>query len=160
MSPHGLAKELGISDTKAKRYIDRYFERFSGVRKFIDELIEKAKKSGYVETILGRKRYVPELNSKNHNTRKLGERIATNSPIQGSGADIIKIAMVNVWRKLRGKKSRIVLQIHDELLVEIKEEEANEVKEIVKREMENTLSLDVPVIVDTGIGKNWLECKT
>ncbi len=160
MSPHGLAKELGISDGEAKKYIDRYFERFSGVRKFIDETIEKAKKNGYVETILGRKRYVPELNSKNYNTRKLGERIAINSPIQGSGADIIKIAMVNVWRKLRDKKSRIVLQIHDELLVEIKEEEANEVKEMVKREMENTLSLDVPIIVDAGIGKNWLECKT
>lgn len=159
MSPHGLAKELGISDGEAKKYIEKYFERFSGVKRFIEKAIEEAREKGFVQTILGRKRYVPELISQNHNMRKLGERIAINSPIQGSGADIIKIAMVNVWRKLKNKKSRIVLQIHDELLIEIKEEEKEEVKETVKEEMENTITLDIPIVVDVGIGKNWMECK-
>lgn len=159
MSSHGLSTELRIPEEEASTYIDLYFNKFRGVKKFIDNIVEFAKEKGYVETILGRRRYVPELESKNRNIQKFGERIAINSPIQGSGADIIKASMVNVYRKLKGKKSRIVLQIHDELLVEVFESEKDEVIEMVKQEMENSIKLDVPVKVEVGIGKNWLECK-
>ncbi|HQP00595.1 MAG TPA: DNA polymerase, partial [Caldisericia bacterium] len=159
MSSYGLSSELKISEEEANNYIDIYFNKFRNVKKFIDDIIEQAKKQGYVETILGRRRYVPELESKNRNIQKFGERIAINSPIQGSGADIIKVSMVNVYRKLKGKKSRIVLQIHDELLVELFEEEKDDVLDMIKREMENSIKLDVPVKVEVGIGKTWLECK-
>jgi len=159
MSSHGLSSELKISEEEATTYIDIYFNKFRNVKKFIDTIIECAKKQGYVETILGRRRYIPELESKNKNIQKFGERIAINSPIQGSGADIIKASMINVYRKLREKKSRIVLQIHDELLVEVHNDEKNEVLDIVKREMENSIKLDVPVKVEVGTGKTWLECK-
>lgn len=159
MSSHGLSSELRISEEEASTYIDIYFNKFRSVKKFIDSIIEQAKKQGYVETILGRRRYVPELESKNKNVQKFGERIAINSPIQGSGADIIKASMINVYRKLRGRKSRIVLQIHDELLVEIFNDEKNEVIDIIKKEMENSIKLDVPVKVEVGTGKTWLECK-
>jgi len=159
MSSYGLSSELKISEEEANNYIDIYFNKFRNVKKFIDDIIEQAKKQGYVETILGRRRYVPELESKNRNIQKFGERIAINSPIQGSGADIIKVSMVNVYRKLKGKKSRIVLQIHDELLVELFEEEKDNVLDMIKREMENSIKLDVPVKVEVGTGKTWLECK-
>ncbi|MGB9749683.1 MAG: DNA polymerase I [Caldisericia bacterium] len=159
MSSHGLSSELKISEEEANVYIDIYFNKFRNVKKFIDEIIEQAKKMGYVETILGRRRYVPELTSKNKNIQKFGERIAINSPIQGSGADIIKVSMINIYRKLKGKKSRIVLQIHDELLVEVFEDEKDEVIKMIKSEMENSIKLDVPVKVEVGIGKTWLECK-
>jgi len=159
MSSYGLSSELKISEEEANNYIDIYFNKFRNVKKFIDDIIEQAKKQGYVETILGRRRYVPELESKNRNIQKFGERIAINSPIQGSGADIIKVSMVNVYRKLKGKKSRIVLQIHDELLVELFEEEKDDVLDMIKREMENSIKLDVPVKVEVGTGKTWLECK-
>jgi len=159
MSSYGLSSELKISEEEANAYIDIYFNKFRNVKKFIDDIIDQAKKQGYVETILGRRRYVPELESKNRNIQKFGERIAINSPIQGSGADIIKVSMVNVYRKLKGKKSRIVLQIHDELLVEVFEEEKNDILEMIKREMENSIKLDVPVKVEVGTGKTWLECK-
>ncbi|MCX8095245.1 MAG: DNA polymerase I [Caldisericia bacterium] len=159
MSPHGLARELRISDEEAQIYIDLYFNKFRGVKKFIDSVISEAKEKGYVETILGRKRYIPELKSKNSNLIKLGERIAINTPIQGSGADIIKASMVNVWKNLKNRKSRIVLQIHDELLLEIHRDEVDEIIDMVKNEMENTIKLSVPIKVDYGIGKNWLECK-
>jgi len=120
MSSYGLSSELKISEEEANNYIDIYFNKFRNVlRNLLDDVIEQAKKQGYVETILGRRRYVPELESKNRNIQKFGERIAINSPIQGSGADIIKVSMVNVYRKTKRKKSRIVLQIHDELLVEL-----------------------------------------
>lgn len=159
MSSHGLSSELKIPVEEATIYIDIYFNKFRNVKKFIDTIIECAKRQGYVETILGRRRYVPELESKNKNIQKFGERIAINSPIQGSGADIIKASMINVYRKLREKKSRIVLQIHDELLIEVHNDEKNEVLDIVKKEMENSIKLDVPVKVEIGTGKTWLECK-
>lgn len=159
MSSHGLSSELKISEEEASSYIEIYFNKFKGVKKFIDNVVQQAKVNGYVETILGRRRYIPELESKNKNIQKFGERIAINSPIQGSGADIIKVSMINVFRKLRGKKSRIVLQIHDELLVEVFNDEKDEVIDIIKKEMENSIKLDVPVKVEVGTGKTWLECK-
>lgn len=159
MSSHGLSSELKISEEEASLYIDIYFNKFKGVKKFIDNIVEHARINGYVETILGRRRYIPELESKNKNIQKFGERITINSPIQGSGADIIKVSMINVFRKLRGKKSRIVLQIHDELLLEVSDDEKNEIIETVKKEMENSIKLDVPIKVDFGVGKTWLECK-
>lgn len=159
MTSHGLSSELKISEEEANLYIDIYFNKFKGVKKFIDNIVQQAKVNGYVETILGRRRYIPELESKNKNIQKFGERIAINSPIQGSGADIIKASMINVFRKLRGKKSRIVLQIHDELLVEVFNNEKDEVIDIIKKEMENSIKLDVPVKVEVGTGKTWLECK-
>jgi len=159
MSAHGLANELKIPENEAQIYIDTYFNKFRGVKKFIDSVIKEAKEKGYVETILGRRRYIPEFKSKNSNLIKFGERVAINTPIQGSGADIIKASMVNIWRKLKNKKSRIVLQIHDELLIEVHKDEIQEVVPMVKYEMENTIKLSVPVKVDYGIGKNWLECK-
>lgn len=159
MSAHGLSSELRIPEEEASIYIDIYFNKFNGVRKYINEIINFAKNNGFVETILGRKRYIPELKSKNKNIQKLGERIAVNSPIQGSGADIIKVSMINIFRKLKNKKSRIILQIHDELLVEVHEDEKDEIINLIKNEMENSIKLDVPLKVDVGIGKNWLECK-
>lgn len=159
MSPHGLARELRISEEEAEIYINMYFNKFKGVKNFIDNIINEAKEKGYVETILGRRRYIPEFKSKNINLIKFGERIAINTPIQGSGADIIKVSMVNIWNKLKNKKSRIVLQIHDELLLEIHKNEVQEVVEMVKKEMENTIKLSVPIKVEYGIGKNWIECK-
>lgn len=159
MSSHGLSSELKISEEEASLYIDLYFNKFKSVKKFIDNIVEQAKVNGYIETILGRRRYIPELESKNKNIQKFGERIAINSPIQGSGADIIKASMINVFRKLREKKSRIVLQIHDELLVEVYKNEKDEVIDIIKKEMENSIKLDVPVKVEVGTGKTWLECK-
>lgn len=159
MSSHGLARELKIPESEAQIYIDMYFNKFRGVKKFIDNIISQAKERGYVETILGRRRYIPEFKSRNSNLVKFGERVAINTPIQGSGADIIKASMVNIWNKLKNKKSRIVLQIHDELLLEVHQDEIDEIVPMVKNEMENTIKLSVPVKVDYGIGKNWLECK-
>jgi DNA polymerase-1 len=159
MSPHGLAQELKISQEEAEVYIDMYFNKFRGVKNFIDNIIKEAKEKGYVETILGRRRYIPEFKSKNVNLIKFGERVAINTPIQGSGADIIKASMVNIWKRLKNKRSRIVLQIHDELLIEVHEDEIQEVIDIVKSEMENTIKLSVPIKVEYGLGKNWLECK-
>jgi DNA polymerase-1 len=152
---------LGIPRKEAKSFIDNYLENYSGVKRYMDEIVASARKTGYVTTILNRRRYIPELNASNFNIRSLGERLAMNTPIQGSAADIIKIAMIRVFEKLsQGNfKSRLILQVHDELIVEAHKSELEEVTGIVKDSMESALKLDVPLEVDINIGSSWFEAK-
>ncbi len=159
ISSFGLSQRLGVSRTEAKKIIDDYFEAFPSIRTFIAGTIESTKEKGYVETIFGRRRYLPEINAKNATVRALAERNAVNAPIQGTSADIIKLAMIGVARRLEedGLRSRMVLQIHDELLFDTCEDEAEKLKAIVVEEMENVISLSVPLTVECGYGKNWLE---
>lgn len=161
ISDYGLSRDLGISRKEAKTYIDNYLNKYSGVKKYMEEIIEKARKDGFVTTVLGRRRYIPEITSSNFNVRSLGERLAMNTPIQGSAADIIKIAMVRVYNKLkeRNLKSKLILQVHDELILEVSKDEMDEVKAIVKDGMENAMKLDVPLVVDINTGSNWFEAK-
>ncbi len=159
VSPFGLSETLNISKDEAKNYIDLYFERHLGVKKYIEEIILQVRERGYVTTLLGRKRPLPEINSKNSNIRQQAERIAINSPIQGTAADIIKIAMINIWRRLKaeGLKSSMVLQVHDELLFEVPTVEVDVLSEIVKNEMERAVILSVPLVVSVKYGRNWAE---
>jgi DNA polymerase-1 len=161
ISDFGLSRDLGISRKEAKSYIDSYLENYSGVKKYMDDIVASAREKGYVTTILYRRRYIPELSSSNYNIRSLGERLAMNTPIQGSAADIIKIAMIRVFEKLsQGNfKSRLILQVHDELIVEAHKSELEEVTGIVKDSMESALKLDVPLEVDINIGSSWFEAK-
>ena len=154
-----LGQDLGISRKEAKEYIDMYFEHFSGIKDYMRNNINFAKEKGYVETIFNRRRYVPEIKSSNFNIRSFGERIAMNMPIQGSAADIIKIAMVEVYRRLQGKKSKLILQVHDELLVEAEKSEVEEVSKIVKESMENAVKLKVLLKVELNTGDSWLDAK-
>ena len=159
ISAYGLSQQLGIEPAEAGRYIDTYFVRHSGVKEYIDSLIHEATAKGYVTTLFGRKRALPELRSTNRNIRQLGERLATNSPIQGTAADIIKISMLNIWKRLAREnlKTRMLLQVHDELLFEVPENEKDTVQTLVREEMEGVVTLDIPLKVDMGIGKNWAE---
>jgi DNA polymerase-1 len=156
-----LSLQLGIEHAEAKEFIARYFERFQGVRNYLDSMVAFAREHGYVQTIFGRRRYIPELRERNFNIRAFGERVAANSPIQGSAADLIKIAMIRIDDALRTRKlrSKMLLQVHDELVFEVLPDELEEVKELVKYEMENAAQLSVPLLVDLGVGKNWLETK-
>lgn len=157
-----LGRQLGIPREEAREFIDQYFLRFSGVRTFLDEQVEKARKRGYVETLVGRRRYVPEIEAKNWNVRQFGERIAQNTPIQGTAADLIKKAMIRIQAILEDRfpSSRLLLQVHDELLLEVPEDDVDVVGEVVVGEMEKALELDVPLVVDVGTGKSWYDCKT
>ena len=159
ISSFGLAQRLGISRTDAKNLIDDYYSTFPGIRTYIDKVIGQAREKGYVETIFGRRRYLPDINSKNFTVRSLAERNAVNAPIQGSSADIIKLAMIAIHRRLAadGYRSRMVLQIHDELLFDVYEDEREKLMKMVVEEMQNVCRLAVPVIVDCNAGKNWLE---
>ena len=161
ISDFGLSRNMNISVKRASVYIEKYFERFSGVRNYMDEIKKKAKADGYVTTLLGRRRYLPELKSSNYNIRSFGERAALNTPIQGSAADIIKLAMIDVYNKLSegGYGSKLILQVHDELIVDAPESEVDEVKLLLKNSMEQAYKLDVPLLCDVGIGDNWLEAK-
>ena len=161
ISAFGLASDLGISSKKAKEYIDKYFETYSDVKTYMNTNVEKAKESGYVETLLGRRRVINELKSSNFNVRAFGERAAMNMPLQGSSADIIKVAMIRVANKLQegGYKARLVLQVHDELIIDCPKEEAAAVSKILKNEMENAVSLKVPLTVEVGVGETWYVSK-
>jgi DNA polymerase-1 len=161
IGPFSLAQRLGITNAEAKEFIDRYFERFPGVRRYLDEQIEIARERGYVETLTGRRRYIPEIGSKNFNIRSFGERAATNAPIQGTAADLIKIAMIDIDRELRTTDSgaRMLLQVHDELLFETPRGEADATLAMLREKMEGAAELRVPLRVETGTGENWLECK-
>ncbi len=161
LSSYGLAERLGIEQEEAGAYIERYFERFPAVQRYIDETIEAAKKDGYVTTLLGRRRPIPELRSGRVQTRNQGERLAVNMPIQGTSADIIKLAMVRCHRALAesGMATRLVLQIHDELLFEGPESEMEAAGELVEREMCAAFELDPPLAVDVGVGRDWLSAK-
>ncbi len=159
--PRALSLQLGIEHAEAKEFIARYFERFQGVRNYLDAMIAFARENGYVQTIFGRRRYIPELRERNFNIRAFGERTAANSPIQGSAADLIKIAMIRIDDTLRTKElqSKMLLQVHDELVFEILPDEMDQVQELVKYEMEHAAELSVPLVVDLGVGENWLETK-
>ncbi|MGK2961370.1 MAG: DNA polymerase, partial [Gemmatimonadaceae bacterium] len=158
---HALSKQLKIDHAEAKEFIRRYFERFHGIRQYLDSMVEFARQHGYVTTIFGRRRYIPELREKNFSMRAFGERTAANSPIQGSAADLIKVAMIKIDEALRdgGFSSKMLLQVHDELVFEVPPEELERVKAMVKEKMENAAELAVPLVVDLGTGVNWLETK-
>lgn len=159
ISPYGLSRQLKIGIDEAKSFIDTYFARYSEVRDYMDTLINDALKSGYVATIFNRKRAIPELKSSNRNIRQLGERLATNSPVQGSAADVIKISMINISNRLKRERleSKMLLQVHDELLFEVPEKEKEVLSRLVREEMEHAVKLEVPLKVDMGIGSNWAE---
>ncbi|WP_434311426.1 DNA polymerase I [Hominifimenecus sp. rT4P-3] len=161
ISAFGLSEDLSISRKEATDYIQKYFETYPGVKTFLDRLVKEGREMGYVLTLFGRRRPIPELKSSNFNQRSFGERVAMNSPIQGTAADIMKIAMVRVDHRLReeGLRARIILQVHDELLVEAPREEAERVKTLLEEEMSGAASFDVPLAVEVGIGENWLDAK-
>ena len=161
ISDFGLGEQIGVSRKKAKDYINQYLEKYSGIKKFMDDIVEKAKEQGYVETLFNRRRYIPELKSKNFNIRQFGSRVAMNTPIQGTAADIMKIAMINVYKKLKEEKlvAKLILQIHDELLIEAKEDEKERVKNILQSCMENAIKLDVPLKAEVSEAYNWYELK-
>lgn len=156
-----LSKDIHVSVAEAKRYIENYLATYSGVNKYMNEVVENAKKDGYVSTVFGRRRYLPELTASNFNTRSFGERVAKNMPIQGTAADIIKIAMNKVSRRLYDEKldAKLIMQIHDELIIEAKEEIAPQVAKILKEEMENAVKMKVPMLVDVKFAKTWYETK-
>jgi DNA polymerase-1 len=160
--PHALSQQLKIPHAEARAFIDRYFERLPGVRQYLDSSVEFAKKNGYAQTIFGRRRYIPELRERNFSIRSFGERVAANSPIQGSAADLIKIAMVRVAAAVRAKRleATMLLQVHDELVFEVSEHEVDALTQLVRAEMQGAATLTVPLIVDVGVGPNWLETKT
>ncbi len=161
MSAYGLAKDLGCSSSEASAYIKKYFEEHPAVKAYMDGNVLRAMQTGYVTTVLGRKRYIPEVRSTNYNMRSFGERAAMNMPLQGSAADIIKIAMLRVSDRLQRDnfKSRLVLQVHDELVLDSPEDEAERAAAMLKEEMESAFTLDVPLTVEVGMGKNWYEAK-
>lgn len=161
ISGFGLAEQLGISRKKAEQYIEQYLEKYKGVKEFMDRIVEKAKDQGYVETLFHRRRYIPELSSNNYMVRQFGARAAMNTPIQGTAADIMKIAMVEVNKKLEEEKlnAKLILQIHDELLIECKIEEKEEVKKILKESMENAVKLSIPLEVEVSEADNWYDVK-
>jgi DNA polymerase-1 len=159
--PHALSRQLKITHAEAKEFIERYFTRFQQVREFLDSTVEYAREHGYVETIFKRRRYIPELRDRNFNIRAFGERTAANSPIQGSAADLIKIAMIRIRDRLDAERhlARMLLQVHDELVFEVPADELAAVTALVKHEMEHAATLSVPLVVDVGSGRNWLDTK-
>ena len=159
ISAFSLAQDIGVFPNEAKAYMDAYLDRFHGVRDYMESIKAKAKADGYVETLFHRRRYLPELKSSNFNVRSFGERVALNMPIQGTAADIIKLAMVNVDRRLKAEKlqARLILQVHDELIVECPEAEAEHVRKLLEEEMENAVQLSVPLIAEAHIGHSWAE---
>ena len=161
ISDFGLGEQLHISRKKAKQYIEQYLEQYSGIKQFMDDVVENAKEKGYVETQFKRRRYIPELKSSNYMVRQFGQRAAMNTPIQGTAADIMKIAMINVLKELKSRnmKSKIVLQVHDEMMIEAVLEEVEEVKSLIKQCMENACKLNVPLIAEVSEAANWYDCK-
>ena len=157
LSAYGLSNQLSISAGEAKDIMESYFERFGGVKRYLDEVVEQARRDGYTSTVFGRRRYLPELTSDNRIARENAERAALNAPIQGTAADIIKVAMLRVDAALEGKQSRVLLQVHDELVVEVAPGEMEEVRDIVEREMDGAIELLVPLEVSAGTGVNWDE---
>jgi DNA polymerase-1 len=157
LSAYGLAQQLRISNEEAKEQMEAYFARFGGVRDYLQTVVLDAAKVGYTQTIFGRRRYLPDLNSDNRQRREMAERMALNAPIQGSAADIIKVAMLNVHRALVDAKlrSRVILQVHDELVLEVAEGENAEAEALVRREMGSAYQLAVPLEVSVGFGHSW-----
>ena len=159
ISAFGLSQRLRISRADAKKIIEDYFANFPAISSYIEDTLASAREFGYVETLFGRRRYLPEINARNATARALAERTAVNAPIQGTSADIIKLAMINVDKRIaqEGLQSRMILQIHDELVFDAVLEEVDALQRIVKEEMENVIELSVPLTVECNYGKNWLE---
>ena len=159
MSAFGLAKELGVGPGEAAKIIEGYFDVYSGVREFTDKVLQQAAEKGYVQTLLDRRRYLPELASKNPNVRQYGERMAVNTPIQGTAADLIKMAMLKIHERMAAEApgARMLLQVHDELVFEVPEGHAEKTGSFVREVMENVMDLNVPLVVDVGLGRNWAE---
>ena len=157
LSAFGLSRQLKIFPKEAKKFIDQYFQLYKNVKTYMEETIEAARKTGYTLTLMNRKRYLPDLNSKNRQAREAAERVAINTRVQGSAADLIKLAMINLDREIKGKnlKSRMILQVHDELVFECPPREEEEMRALVKTEMEEVMPLKVPLVVDMGWGENW-----
>ena len=158
-TPFGLSKQLGIDRKEAELYIRAYFERYAGVRRFIDNTIAEVRRTGMTVSLFGRRRPIPDMNSRNVTARNFAERTAVNTPLQGTAADMIKLAMIRIAEKLRGRETRMLLQVHDELVFEAPPAEVDEVRAMVKSEMENVRKLDVPMVVDVGVGDNWRDAK-
>ncbi|MGH7246876.1 MAG: DNA polymerase I, partial [Pseudomonadota bacterium] len=158
-TPFGLAAQLGIARKDAELYIQAYFSRYAGVRRFLDKTIAEVRHSGVARTLAGRKRPIPDMDSRNPNARSFAERTAVNTPLQGTAADLIKMAMIRIDQRLRGLETKMLLQVHDELVFEAPLTEVEEVKKMVKCEMEQVYSLDVPLLVDIGVGENWRDAK-
>src|SRR5205823_5166768 len=157
LSPFGLSQNLQIDTSEAKKFIEAYFEKYAGVRKYLDRTMEQARQTGQVTTLFGRARPIPDINSKNYNMRGFAERTAVNTPLQGTAADLIKIAMIRIDAELRERKmkSRMLLQVHDELVFEVAEEEVDTMKRLVAEHMEQVHELKVPLKVEVGVGPNW-----
>jgi DNA polymerase-1 len=158
-TPFGLATSLGIDRREAERYIRAYFERYAGVRRFIDQTIAEVRRTGVAVNLFGRRRPIPDMQSRNVNARNFAERTAVNTPLQGTAADLIKLAMIRIDEKLNGMQTKMVLQVHDELVFEAPPEEVDEVRRIAKTEMESVRKLEVPLLVDVGVGDNWRDAK-
>ena len=161
ISDFGLGEQLGIGRKKAKQYIEEYLEQYAGIKQFMENITEQAKKQGYVETLFHRRRYIPELKSNNYMVRQFGARAAMNTPIQGTAADIMKIAMIKVYNEIKSRKlkSKIILQVHDEMMIETPIEEKEEMIKIMKKCMESATKLEVPLIAEISDAENWYECK-
>jgi len=155
----GLARTLGIPRKEAELYIRAYFERYAGVRRFIDTTIAEVRRTGVSVNLYGRRRPIPDMNNRNPNARGFAERTAVNTPLQGTAADMIKVAMIRIEEKLHGKETRMLLQVHDELLLEAPPAEVEQVRALVKSEMESVRKLSVPLVVDVGVGDNWRDAK-
>src|SRR5262249_4268701 len=161
IGPFGLAQRTGLSRAEAKKVIENYYDTYKGVRRYMSETPERVRERGVVNTVFGRIRPIPDINNRNHNLRSRAEREAINAPIQGTAADLVKMAMLRVHEKLKkaGLAARMILQVHDELLLEVPQRELDRTAEIVRHEMETVHELDVPLVVDIGTGSNWMEAK-
>jgi DNA polymerase-1 len=161
ISDYGLSQNLNIPRKEAAEFIERYFSVFSGVKRYMEEIVKQAREDGYVTTLLNRRRYLPDIKSSNYNLRSFAERTAMNTPIQGTAADIIKLAMVRMQERLAEEQlaSRMLLQVHDELVFEVPENELETMQELVREVMENALALDVPLKVDVHYGRTWYDAK-
>jgi len=157
VSAYGLSQQTDMTPQEAAAFIEVYFKRYPKVKEYLESSIQKAKDRGFATTLLGRRRYIPEINSSNRQKREFAERVAINTPIQGSSADLIKVVMIEISKNLKGKKTKMILQVHDELVFEVAKEELSWAKKMIKDKMENTLKLKVPVKVDIKVGENWLE---
>ena len=161
ISDFSLAQDIGVSRQEAADYMNKYLATFSGVREYTEHVKAQAKEDGYVATLVGRRRWLPELKSTNYNLRAFGERVALNMPIQGTAADVMKLAMIRVARRLKaeGLQAQLILQVHDELIVECPQEEADQVKALLTQEMEGAGNFSVPLVAEAGSGRSWAEAK-
>ena len=161
ISDFGLANQLQVSRKEAAGYIESYFARYTGVKQYMEEIVAKAREQGYVSTLMGRRRYLPDIRHSNFNLRSFAERTAINTPIQGTAADVMKKAMIDVAQALEaaGCRSRILLQVHDELVLEVTEEEKEQVAALVQTAMQNAVRMEIPLLADVNFGKNWAETK-